>query len=101
MPVCVCVVFASLADILFALCFFKRSEETWNVSLREDRACVVFGNGGTLRFLIVSNGCYGLSSRAIPNRKTTRLGLVVLDEPPGPQTRDICMIRSPPSTGMT
>jgi hypothetical protein len=66
MPVCVCVVFASLADILFALCFFKRSEETWNVSLREDRACVVFGDGGTLRFLIVSNGCYGLYSRAIP-----------------------------------
>ena len=50
MPVCVCVVFASLADILFALCVKKRSEETWNVSLCEDRACVVFGYGGTLRF---------------------------------------------------
>jgi hypothetical protein len=50
MPVCVCVVVASLAGILFALCFKKRSEETWNVSLREDRACVVFGDGGTLRF---------------------------------------------------
>lgn len=43
-----CVVFASLADILFALCFKKRSEETWNVSLREDRGVCVFGDGGTL-----------------------------------------------------
>ena len=58
MPVCVCVVFAFLVK--------KRSEETWNVSLREDRACVVFGDGGTLRFYTVSNGCYGLYSRAIP-----------------------------------
>ena len=60
MPVCVCVVFASLADILFALCFKKKSEETWNVSLREDRGVCVFGDGGTLAILIVSNGCYGL-----------------------------------------
>jgi len=49
MPVCVCVSsLLRLLIFLFALCFKKRSEETWNVSLREDRGVCVFEDGGTL-----------------------------------------------------